>query len=176
MTRHWWRQVRRSIGEARTSFGCTLLLGAFALPLTGCGGTGTGQFRRIIGAEGNRLTVDSPWEVAPDATSQYRIVSDWGNVLAENREFFNEAVDFDGTAGIGVGPLAARPATCAPGVAYWATDQTLADLPRMVGARPRVPLSGILYRCTAKNTGTDYYTPLPYPHPLRVTGPVADTQ
>ena len=162
-----------SLDDAGRTFAAGYGRGVYGLSI--CGGTGAGQFRRIIRAEGNRLTVDSAWEVVPDATSQYRIVSDWGDVLAENREFFNQAEPFDGTAGIGVGPLADRPATCTPGVAYWATDQTAADLPRMVGARPEMPIAGVLYRCTAENTWTEYYTPIPYPHPLRVAGPVADT-
>ena len=74
------------------------------------------------------------------------------NVLAENREFFNQNTSFDGTSGIGVGTLAARPATCTPGAAYWATD---------AGSQ------GTLYKCTAPNTWSVYYQPYTYPHPLR---------
>ncbi len=66
MTRHWWRQVRRSIGEARTSFGCTLLLGAFALPLTGCGGTGTCTVYCTFKSSGN-LSTHGPYD---DYTSE----------------------------------------------------------------------------------------------------------
>jgi hypothetical protein len=159
--------------DAARTFDAGYGRGVYGLSI--CGGRGAGEYRRIIRAEGHRLTVDAPWQVVPDATSQYRIVSDWGNVLAENRDFFNQAEPFDGTAGIGVGPLSDRPATCVPGVAYWATDQTPADLPRMVGARPAMPIAGVLYRCVAANTWEEYYRPFPYPHPLRVAGPVADT-
>src|SRR5438034_8348679 len=43
--------------------------------------------------------------------------------IQENRDYYNQKNPFDGTAGVGVGPLAGRPKTCTPGVAYWATDQ-----------------------------------------------------
>jgi hypothetical protein len=72
-----------------------------------------------------------------------------GIVPQENREFWNQNTSFDGTSGIGVGPLANRPTTCTVGVAYWATD------------------TRTLYRCTATNVWTEYYKPYPYPHPLR---------
>ena len=69
--------------------------------------------------------------------------------IAENVTFWNQKDGFDGTVGIGVGPLSARPTTCTIGVAYWATD------------------TNILYKATATNTWTAYYTPYIYPHPLR---------
>jgi hypothetical protein len=55
---------------------------------------------------------------------------------------------FTGVSGTGSGLLSARPSTCAPGVAYWATD------------------SNTLYQCTTADTWTVYYTPYSYPHPL----------
>ena len=72
-----------------------------------------------------------------------------GLVPQENREFWQENPSFDGTTGVGVGPLANRPATCTKGVAYWATD------------------TKTLYKCTATNVWTEYYRPYTYPHPLR---------
>jgi len=56
---------------------------------------------------------------------------------------------FDGSQGVGFGLLANRPVTCAPGVAYWATDENK------------------LYRCMTQNVWILYYTPFAYPHPLR---------
>lgn len=84
---------------------------------------------------------------------------------------------FDGTSGVGVGPLSLRPQTCchrptplaggcqtglidedgaAGGVGYFATD---------VGPQ------GTLYRCAADNIWIEHYRPYTYPHPL-VTGTV----
>lgn len=81
----------------------------------------------------------------------------WANadsVTVENRDYylelpnFKEPVNFNGTAGIGQGPLSARPSTCTPAVGYWATD------------------TNTLYTCKATNTWTNFYTPYTYPHPL----------
>lgn len=71
--------------------------------------------------------------------------------VQENREYYNFAANFDGAKGVGSGPLASRPATCAAGVGYWASD------------------SNTLYQCSATNSWISYYTPYVYPHPL-VTG------
>jgi hypothetical protein len=66
---------------------------------------------------------------------------------------------FNGTAGVGSGVLASRPATCTVGVAYWATDQGSWNQSGSGG-------QGVLYKCTATNTWTLFYTPYTYPHPL----------
>jgi hypothetical protein len=89
------------------------------------------------------------------------------NVPTENREFFVGTDSFNGTKGVGYGPLSARPSTCTVGVGYWATDLNTADLTGMVGKAPAHPISGTLYKCTAPNVWTAYYTPYTYPHPLR---------
>ena len=57
-------------------------------------------------------------------------------------------ISFNGTSGVGSGTLSSRPSTCAPMVAYWATD------------------TNTLYQCSSTNTWTAYYTPYTYPHPL----------
>lgn len=69
--------------------------------------------------------------------------------IAKNINCWIENPSFDGTAGVGVGLLSARPTTCTTGVAYWATD------------------TQTLYRATATNVWTAYYQPYTYPHPLR---------
>jgi hypothetical protein len=88
-----------------------------------------------------------------------------------NRDFYNYAAannpdcgsGFNGTCGLGVGPIAARPATCTTGVAYWATDEG-----EWWAANPGA--DGRLYKCTSPNTWTLHYTPYTYPHPLTGTG------
>jgi hypothetical protein len=83
---------------------------------------------------------------------------------------------FDDTAtspGISEGTLAALPGTCTTGQGYWATDQTtgLTNLTNYVGDITTYPsrqtIAGTLYKCTATNVWTAYYTPYTYPHPLQ---------
>jgi hypothetical protein len=74
---------------------------------------------------------------------------DYFGTIQENLTFWNQQDAFNGSVGIGVGPLSARPSTCAQGVAYWATD------------------THTLYKATAPNTWAAYYKPYTYPHPLR---------
>jgi hypothetical protein len=77
-----------------------------------------------------------------------------------DRDFYNETSSFNGSSGTGSGPLANRPASCTPGVAYWATDQgewnSLTPGP-----------DGQLYKCSAQNSWSLYYRPYQYPHPLQ---------
>ncbi len=80
--------------------------------------------------------------------------------IQPNRDFYNTVSPFDGTTGVGEGPIADRPATCTTGVAYWATDEGEWN------SRQTGP-DGRLYKCTATNTWTLYYTPFTYPHPLQ---------
>ena len=70
-------------------------------------------------------------------------------VPTEDIHFFKHNTSFDGSSGVGIGPLSQRPSSCSKeGVAWWATDENK------------------LYRW--KNGKWElYYTPFPYPHPLR---------
>jgi hypothetical protein len=85
--------------------------------------------------------------------------------ITANRDWYNHGPSFDGTTGVGVGTLAARPATCTEGVGYWATDQGEWNSMH-AGA------DGQLYKCTASNAWSLYYRPHLYPHPLTVVGSV----
>ena len=85
--------------------------------------------------------------------------SDLQTQLVRGRDFYTYAAAFNGSTGVGEGPLSARPATCTPGVGYWATDQGEWN------AKNSGP-DGQLYRCTSANTWSLYYKPYPYPHPL----------
>jgi hypothetical protein len=91
----------------------------------------------------------------------YAIQSGASAVVVENTHYFSyvEGVG-DGTAGVGVGVIASRPATCTTGVLYWATDEG--------SWRTEVPITGYTgqgraYKCTATNTWSLYYTPYTYP-------------
>ncbi len=84
--------------------------------------------------------------------------------IVENRDVYQYDSTFDGTTGTGIGVLANRPATCKTGVGYWATDQGNWNTTLPANT------SGQLYRCTATDTWTLYYTPYTYPHPLQGSG------
>jgi len=110
--------------------------------------------------EGNSITY-------PESDADLLAVDLGRTIPEENFDYFNYTASFNGTAGVGCGTLASRPASCTTGVGYWATTQSCSDLTGMVGANPTTPISGTLYKCTSTNTWTAYYTPYTYPHPLR---------
>jgi hypothetical protein len=89
-----------------------------------------------------------------------QVNDDLGNPIQANRDYYNYTASFTGASGVGVGLLANRPANCTAGVAYWATDQGHWNQTGIGG-------QGVLYKCTAPNTWTLYYTPYTYPDPLQ---------
>jgi len=81
---------------------------------------------------------------AAPSEAPFRVVPQW------NLDCWRETTPFTGAAGVGVGPLSARPSTgLTVGVGYWATD------------------TKTLYRATSATTWEVYYAPYTYPHPLR---------
>ncbi|HVB58321.1 MAG TPA: hypothetical protein VNE63_18090 [Candidatus Acidoferrales bacterium] len=90
------------------------------------------------------------WNPVP-GYSRPEIGTSDSSVLAANRDYYQYTSSFNGTSGTGSGLLSARPSTCTPLVAYWATD------------------TQTLYQCATTNTWSVYYKPYVYPHPLDVT-------
>jgi len=81
--------------------------------------------------------------------------------IQANRDYYtySTATGTPQTVGVRSGTLANRPAGCTAGVGYWATDQGSWNTSGSGG-------QGVLYKCTATDTWTSYYTPYTYPHPL----------
>lgn len=90
-----------------------------------------------------------------------------GDWIQADRDYFEYKAAFNGTAGVGCGTMANRPATCTAGVGYWATNQSCTDLTSTTGTSPETPIAGTLFKCTSADHWEAYYTPYTYPHPLR---------
>jgi hypothetical protein len=124
--------------------------------------TNTGQAHAPLYFWGNRSENNILLFVGPKTNGNGYIEH-----VLKNRDYYDHESSFTGTVGVGVGIPANKPATCKAGVGYWATNQSTTDLSGQVGTHPSTPISGTLYKATAANTWTAYYTPYTYPHPLR---------
>jgi hypothetical protein len=118
-------------------------------------------FLNRIGATGSFIEWSQGATTCTDAGFQEENIAFW---MSKN------SPPFTGSVGVGAGTLAARPTTCTTGVGYWATNQSITNLTGMVGVDPATPVSGTLYKCTATNTWTAFYTPYTFPHPLTTGG------
>jgi hypothetical protein len=78
---------------------------------------------------------------------------------------------FSNASDPGVGCGTSLPGTCTVGAGYWipasGQEAICTDLTDYVGKSPTKGISGTLYKCTATNTWTPFYTPYTYPHPFR---------
>lgn len=114
------------------------------------------------------------WHNVRNRNSNYvltaQITDDCCGIIDKNVAWREETggITFTGDSGVGVGSISDLPATCDSGVAFWVTNQYTDTISSSaLGQAPTTPLSGILYRATADNIWTRYYTPYQYPHPLR---------
>jgi hypothetical protein len=141
-------------------------------------GTGTDASlwsdRTVLPGPAQSLSPAYTWGNFSNATPIYPNVDlEAPTHIKENRDYYRHdttncaAGGASCSKGMGCGTLANRPAACTTGVGYWATNQSCSDMTGMVGANPSTPIAGTLYKCTATNTWTAYYTPYTYPHPLR---------
>jgi hypothetical protein len=120
------------------------------------------------------LNFNCPWAAGNYCAEHVQADRDYYNAVSATEQT-SKTSPFDGTTGIGHGTLARRPDTCTHttpadgdnggGVMYWAKDQgswnTTASNPKGV---QRSGEDGVLYRCSATNTWTVYYTPATYPN------------
>jgi hypothetical protein len=100
-------------------------------------------------------------------------------VVQLNRDVYNEndnCAGFSCTAGIGRGtslPTGCTPTATNSGPYFFDTDAGSWNTPGVDGPQDSADANGVLYKCTAPNTWTEFYSPFTYPHPL-VTGAFAN--
>src|SRR5262249_27987736 len=87
------------------------------------------------------------------------VANTWDIRFAADRNYYSQVSPFTGASGTGTGPLAKRPSTCTPRVAYWATDEGNWNQSGSGG-------QGQLFVCDSKDHWSLSYTPYCYPHPL----------
>lgn len=91
--------------------------------------------------------------------------------VANNVSYWHHTLSFDGSSGMGVGDLSARPTSCVTGVAYFARDQgSWNQSTSNPAGNQKNGEDGIMYKCIsgdgaggAADTWDVWYTPLGYP-------------
>lgn len=99
---------------------------------------------------------------------KYTVLNGCETHIKEERDYYNFNANFDGSSGVGCGKIEDLPENCEVGVAYWATNQSCANIDGIVGLSKNDLISGTLYKCTKPNEWEEYFTPYTYPHPLRM--------
>lgn len=139
-----------------TGYRCTDQIGAGAGVLYSGDGSGVGHLSPYV-SNGQVLTPAYIYNNTLNGTVSAAVRAG-GDSVAENRDYYNQNLSFNGSSGVGRGTLASRPSSCTTGVGYWATDQGEWDSTH-AGA------DGRFYTCTG-NAWALTYTPFTYPHPL----------
>jgi len=93
--------------------------------------------------------------------------------IQENRDFYNQSTECSkDSCDSGVGCGTDTPTgTCTAGTSYWKTNQSCTSASGFTGDIVTYPergtIAGTLYKCTATNTWSVFYSPYtyPYPHP-----------
>lgn len=120
--------------------------------------------------------------------SQANIINTGVDIVAENRDIYNQNAACAGTAcTAGIGRGTSLPGACTPtatnsGPYFFDTDAGNWNAPGVDGPQDSADTSGVLYQCTAPNTWTAFWIPFAYPHPLvsgsptNTSGPAAPTR
>jgi hypothetical protein len=132
----------------------------------GAGGYVSGTNPAPVVAIGQASDPLYEWLNSHNGTDQSAIVSNDPTHIQKSRDYYDWVGSFTGTGGVGSGTLSGRPSTCSTGAGYWATDQGSWNQSGSGG-------QGELFRCSATNTWSLYYTPYTYPHPLTTGSPSA---
>jgi hypothetical protein len=92
-----------------------------------------------------------------------------GSIAPDQNWWRHVESGFDGSSGMGAGPLAGMPASAAStGVGYWATDQNCTAVDEsLIGSTHTANIDGTFYRWDG-STWVAWFTPYTYPHPFTV--------
>jgi hypothetical protein len=86
-----------------------------------------------------------------------------GDYIQHNRDFYRpDSCTAGGACTSGTGSGASLPTTCTTGTGFWKTNEGSWN----DGSNGNYTGQGVMYKCTATDTWTSFYTPYTFPHPL----------